>query len=130
MRREVGWSDADLDLAWRERFVELYEREFRAGELRYFVAEVEGEIVGSAVAFVKRSLSDAYERRPRRGYLANVYVDKAHRRRGVARALTQASIDWLRTLGCGAVLLQASNEGQPLYESMGFTRTNEMELRW
>jgi GNAT superfamily N-acetyltransferase len=62
------------------------------------------------------------------GYLANVYVESEHRRAGVARALTAAAIDWLRSLGCGIVRLQASTAGRPLYESMGFTRGMEMEL--
>src|SRR5262245_4478201 len=106
MRREVGWSDSDLRADWRRRFVLLYKRESQAGELRYFVAELDARVVGSAVAFVRHSLSDDYESRPRRGYLANVYVDTSHRRQGVARALTRASVEWLRALGCRNVKLQ------------------------
>jgi len=128
MRREVGWDDAELDRDWQSAFVSTYDRGSRDGELRYFVAEAGGNIVGSAVAMIKRSMSDGYVRAKPNGYLANVYVEPDHRRRGVARALTIAAIDWLRSVGCGVVRLQASTTGRPLYQSMGFTSSQEMEL--
>jgi GNAT superfamily N-acetyltransferase len=128
MRREVGWDDAELADDWEAKFVATYERATRDGEFRYFVAETGGVVVGSALAFLRRTLSVAYLRSNPSGYLANVYVESEHRRAGVARALTAAAIDWLRSLGCGIVRLQASTAGRPLYESMGFTRGMEMEL--
>jgi GNAT superfamily N-acetyltransferase len=128
MRREVGWDDAELDEDWQSRFISTYERGGRDGELRYFVAEADGAIVGSAVAFIKRSLSEDYVRSKPGGYLANVYVEREHRRGGVGRALTAAAIEWLASRNCGVVRLQASATGRQLYESMGFTSTMEMEL--
>jgi ribosomal protein S18 acetylase RimI-like enzyme len=128
MRREVGWDDAELDEDWQSRFITTYERGARDGELRYFVAEAGGAIIGSAVAIIKRSLSDGYVRSKPSGYLANVYVERERRREGIARALTAAAIGWLASLDCSVVRLQASVAGRPLYESMGFTSTMEMEL--
>ncbi len=128
MRREVGWDDAELDDDWQAKFVTTYERGARDRELRYFIAETGGAVVGSALAIIRRSLSDGYLRSKPSGYLANVYVERDHRRAGIARALTAAAIDWLRSLGCGVVRLQASASGRPLYESMGFTSSMEMEL--
>ena len=32
------------------------------------------------------------------------------------------------TLGCGAVVLHASDAGERVYERLGFQRTNEMRL--
>jgi GNAT superfamily N-acetyltransferase len=128
MRRELGWNDAALAGDWIAQFVRSYARAATAGDLCYFVAQSDGILIGSAVAMLKRSLSDSYENSPRCGYLANVYVEKLYRRRGAARALTQTAIEWLRANGCGIVRLQASPAGQRLYESMGFIRTHEMEL--
>ena len=65
---------------------------------------------------------------PRRGYILNVYVAPAYRRRGLARALTQQAIDWCRANGVRLVTLHASRVGRPVYEGMGFTPTNEMSL--
>src|SRR4029453_5162531 len=60
-------------------------------------------------------------------YVLNVYTDPAHRRRGLARALMAAILEWGRAQGLAKGPLAASEEGRPLYQSLGFTATNEME---
>jgi len=39
-------------------------------------------------------------------------------------------LEWCREAGYKNVSLHASDEGRPLYESMGFVPTNEMRLDW
>jgi hypothetical protein len=39
-----------------------------------------------------------------------------------------AALAWCRANGIRAVILHSSDAGRPLYESMGFTRTNEMRI--
>jgi ribosomal protein S18 acetylase RimI-like enzyme len=65
---------------------------------------------------------------PWRGNILNVYTEPAHRRRGMARALMQIALEWCANNQVDAVILHASVEGSPLYESLGFTPTNEMRL--
>jgi GNAT superfamily N-acetyltransferase len=65
---------------------------------------------------------------PRRGWIQNVYVVPEFRRRGIAREIMRALIDWCRSQGFDSVNLHASAEGRPLYEQLGFTATNEMRL--
>lgn len=129
MRRELGWPDGELDPDFVALFAATYADGAASGESRYFVAEHGGDVVGSAVALRRRSLSERYLKSRPTGYLANLYVDPPHRRHGAARALTSAVIGWLASLGCTVVRLQASRFGRPLYESMGFVSTGEMELR-
>jgi hypothetical protein len=38
-------------------------------------------------------------------------------------------VAWCRAQGYAGVSLHATDEGRPLYESMGFAPTNEMRLR-
>ena len=38
-------------------------------------------------------------------------------------------IEWTRKESYAHLLLHASNDGRPLYESMGFAATNEMRLK-
>jgi len=64
----------------------------------------------------------------RRGNIINVYTEPAHRRRGLARQLLNAALDWCRTNGVDVIILHASKEGRHLYESVGFEPTNEMRL--
>jgi hypothetical protein len=39
-----------------------------------------------------------------------------------------AILDWCRANSLDVVVLHASKDGRPLYDSMGFTATNEMRL--
>jgi len=128
MRRELGWPDGELDPQFVSLFTATYLDSSAAGDSRYCVAELDAKIVGSAVAMRRRPMSERYLKSLPSGYIANVYVDPPYRHRGAARALTAAAIDWLRSLGCKVVRLQASQYGRPLYESMGFVSTGEMEL--
>ena len=128
MRRELGWPDGELDPQFVSLFAATYLESAASGDSRYFVAEIDAKVVGSAVAMRRRTMSERYLKSLPSGYIANVYVDPASRHQGAARALTAASIGWLRSIGCKVVRLQASRYGRPLYESMGFTATGEMEL--
>jgi ribosomal protein S18 acetylase RimI-like enzyme len=130
MRRELNWTETALIPDWQERFVLRHLSGMAAGELAYFVAQCDDRLVGSALAIIRGSLSDAFLNARRAGFLANIYVDKTWRRRGIARALTLAALDWLKAAGCERVRLVASESGRPLYESLGFKDGDEMELRF
>jgi GNAT superfamily N-acetyltransferase len=58
----------------------------------------------------------------------NVYTEPEWRGKGVARTLMQVLMEWASAQGTDRVVLHASDAGRPLYESLGFTVTNEM--RW
>jgi GNAT superfamily N-acetyltransferase len=75
------------------------------------VAEGEdGEIVGTGVATVNGAV----------GWIGTIWVAPAHRRRGLGRALTKATIDHAEAAGCRTLVLVATNHGRPLYERLGF----------
>jgi GNAT superfamily N-acetyltransferase len=50
----------------------------------------------------------------------NVYTEPAHRRRGLARLIMETIHAWCRESGVSSVALNASHDGRPLYESMGY----------
>lgn len=60
--------------------------------------------------------------------IVNVYTEPDWRRMGIARALMHTLLQWAARRGFDRVLLHASDDGRPLYQSLGFTATNEM--RW
>lgn len=64
----------------------------------------------------------------RRGNILNVYTLPSFRRQGIARRLIAVALNWCRANGIRNVILHASDEGQPLYKSLGFEPTNEMRL--
>lgn len=64
----------------------------------------------------------------REALIANVYTEPDWRRRGVAALLMGHVLDYTREHRIPRVLLHASDDGRPLYESLGFEPTNEMKL--
>lgn len=90
-----------------------------------------GHVVGGAGVQLRRLLPrpDADGTRVligREGIVLNVYVDRDYRRRGIARRLMETIIEWASSAGIVRLVLHASKEGRPLYESLGFEQTNEM----
>ncbi|MBV8244970.1 MAG: GNAT family N-acetyltransferase [Candidatus Eremiobacteraeota bacterium] len=108
---------------WRLRFLAEHTQRLRSGSARWFVAEATLGLVGSAYAYCDAGIQEAPV-----GKIAGVYVVPEWRRRGLARRLTQECLEWLRAQGCATISLQASPQGRPLYESLGFTTGNEMRL--
>ena len=88
------------------------------------VAERGGAAVGYVFAGIEpfswKELRDAA------GFVHDIVVDQAERRSGVAGALMEAAIAWVREQGVASVMLwtAAPNEGaQRLFERLGFRRT-------
>jgi ribosomal protein S18 acetylase RimI-like enzyme len=65
-------------------------------------------------------------RQDKRGYLLNVYVEPEHRRKRLASQLIDQALAEARKQKIRVVALHSTDAGQPLYESNGFRRTNEM----
>lgn len=55
----------------------------------------------------------------------NVYTESAYRRKGIARQLANMLIEDARVNGATEISLDATENGRPLYESMGFTASEE-----
>jgi GNAT superfamily N-acetyltransferase len=64
----------------------------------------------------------------RQAIVVNVYTEPEFRRRGVARLLMTALLNWARSIQLESLVLHATADGKPLYESLGFRQTNEMRL--
>ena len=59
----------------------------------------------------------------RLAFVYNVYTEPAHRRRGLARLVMDAIHAWCREAGITSLALNASADGQPMYQSMGYAVT-------
>ena len=64
------------------------------------------------------------------GYIWSVFVQPSYRRQGISRRLTQLAVDYLRSIGCTTVVLNASDAGEPVYASLGFEMAKEMRLKF
>jgi GNAT superfamily N-acetyltransferase len=97
------------------------------GEYYGWVVELHGRVIAGAGAFCRTLMPNPDA--PEGGeevYVLNVYTEPEHRRRGLARQLMQVILAWCQARGVARVTLHASDDGRPLYESLGFLPTNEM----
>ena len=108
---------------------EYFSRAVREGDYRgWLVQTSEGRIVSGGGIVISAWPSNPRDPYPRRIMILNMYTEPEFRRRGLARMLMQKMIAWCREQGYKSVALHASDEGRPLYESLGFKPTNEMRL--
>jgi len=127
MAREMGNSWDEEHPGWREGFAQFFHDKQQRGDAQLFYAEREGEIVGMAAFSVLDEYRAAAFGKPR-GWVNSVYVIPALRRRGIAKELMLAGLEWLRRRGCVMARLRTSDDGQRLYEMLGFVMGREMEL--
>lgn len=108
-------SEAEVAIAlalaqgWRNRR-RFYDFVFRISTCQPIVAVVEGRVVGTGLATVQGPV----------GWLGAIAVDAGFRRRGIGQAITNDLCRRLRAAGCTTLSLEATDDGRPMYERMGF----------
>ncbi|MER8056010.1 MULTISPECIES: GNAT family N-acetyltransferase [unclassified Streptomyces] len=122
---ETGWHAESLPLL-RARLGDA------GADFGAFVVESPerpGKLAALAAGTVDYRVGTPHNPRGRVGYVFSVATDPDARRRGYARACMDALLAWLRERGAGHVLLTASPDARPLYESLGFTRDPDPSMR-
>lgn len=125
---DMGYRDP-----WLEEMTVVFRpwllRKMESGDyLEWFATGADGAVVAGAGLWLMEWMPHRAGGRGRRGNVLNVYTERGHRRRGLARRLMETVVGWCRAEGVEVVILHASDEGRPLYESMGFKATNEMRI--
>jgi GNAT superfamily N-acetyltransferase len=95
-----GWGDRTLFF----RFVAT------ARACRPFVAETDGEIVGTGIGTVNGPV----------GWVGTIFVAPHIRGRGVGMGITETVVDALGVAECRTLVLVATEQGRPMYERIGF----------
>lgn len=129
------WRDNDVPAAsiksdWQETILQFINRARQDLFYKAFVAEINSTVVGSVgcqlfAGLYPLALTQDYRKY---GYIWGVYVEPPYRKRGIAKQLTSQAIAHLKSLNCTRVILHASPFGQPVYSSLGFSESNEMQL--
>jgi GNAT superfamily N-acetyltransferase len=100
-----------------------------AGSFRAWLVEADGApVAGGGVQLRPLVPRPGYTRGEPEAIVLSVWTDPAHRRRGLARRVVAAILEWCRANGVGRVCLHASVDGRALYEELGFRSTNEMRI--
>jgi GNAT superfamily N-acetyltransferase len=134
MFRDIGTIHPDVEAALREASIEYFASALSAGEyfgwIAYRPEDSTAALGGAGVQL--RSLLPRPEPNGRglllgrEGLILNVYVEPQWRRRGLARRLMTEILGWAGAAGVVRLVLHASADGRPLYETLGFTPSNEM----
>jgi ribosomal protein S18 acetylase RimI-like enzyme len=129
--RRAEASDADAVLALMEGLTrpavaddpqpqrEVFLAHLHRDDAAVFVAEVDGELAGAVSLWIQPRLNWTTPQ----GWVPDLYVDPAFRRRGAARALLDACAELCRERGCHVLVLESGHhraEAHQLYESYGF----------
>jgi GNAT superfamily N-acetyltransferase len=130
MFADMGGATWDEQAEARAAFTAWLPAHLEREDYLGWLAEVEGGVIASVGMWrypwppTMTDLSGA-----RRAYIMNVYTDPAYRRQGIARALMTQLLAWSREQGMKLLLLHASEDGQALYQSLGFQpRLDEMRI--
>jgi GNAT superfamily N-acetyltransferase len=110
LKEIAGWNQTRSD----------WERFLVASPQGCFVAEAGPEVVGSAATICFES---------RLAWIGMVLVDPAWRGKGIGTKLLQRAIQYLDDCSVPSLKLDATPQGKPLYEKLGFVSEYEIE-RW
>jgi len=129
MFEEMGFHDPAALEAMLGTSTPLLQRGLIDGTYRGWLAESStGGIVAGGGVIIVEFLSHPIDPVLRRAWVVNMFTEPEHRRRGLARRLMETMIAWCRAEGMGFLYLHASDDGRPLYDSLGFKLSNEMRL--
>jgi GNAT superfamily N-acetyltransferase len=116
----VALDAAQLDVTFRAWLADV----MPAGTYRAWLAETGGGEVagGGGITIIPWPPGPRYPG-DRLAFVYNVYAEPAHRRRGLARLVMETIHAWCRSEGISSVALNASADGKPLYQAMGYVES-------
>lgn len=129
MFMDMGYNDPEaldaMDARYRVWVADKIERDAYLG---WFVVDEADEVAAGVGVWIQEWQPLPFDMSARRGYVLNVYTAPHYRRRGLARRLMTMLLDACRDQGINSLVLHSSDEARHLYESLGFTPTNELQL--
>jgi len=108
--------------AWRRQATEAVVTR-RPSECAVFVVDdpdQPGRLAACGTGVVSTRMPNPFHRTSRCGYVQWMSTEPSWRRRGMARAVLRALLDWFESHGVDNVELHATAEGAALYRSEGF----------
>jgi GNAT superfamily N-acetyltransferase len=119
------------NVTWREQADARFRRGLEEGTVAAFVVDAPdalGRLVASAAVSITQRLPTP-RGDGRTAYVQWVATEPEWRRRGLARQIMMAVVEWARAQGVSIVDLHASPDGAPLYADLGFRANAHPELR-
>jgi GNAT superfamily N-acetyltransferase len=128
--RDLDGQVADSALAPAQLATHDYlQRKLPTDSYVAWLAECDGRAVASTSMVLLEKMPSLHNPTGLEGYLMSVYTLPAYRRLGAAAVLVRTALGYARERGISRVSLHASEQGQPLYERLGFAHISH-EMRW
>lgn len=126
---DIGYQDPQVLDTMASLFRIWLRQKMQTGEYRaWLVVAPDSSVAAGAGLWLMDWPPMVFAMGSPRANILNVYTQPENRRQGLARRLMTVILDWCRENRIQAVILHASDEGRPLYESLGFRPTKEMRL--
>ncbi|HEX3787991.1 MAG TPA: GNAT family N-acetyltransferase [Pseudonocardiaceae bacterium] len=137
--REGMWAalnddSTPSDSAWRQDGIYALRKRLAEPErtlTAYVVDQPDrpGGLAACVIGTIDARLPSPHNPGGQTGYVMSVSTDPEYRRRGYSRACMTALLAWFTERGITSISLNASAEGRPLYESLGFALTRDPSMR-
>lgn len=98
---------------------------FAQGDQVTVLAMEQGQMIGCATLCYIGLMPTFSHPTGRRAHLMNVYTRESYRRQGIAARMVEMLIREARDRGVTEISLDATEQGRPLYEKMGFAASKE-----
>lgn len=123
---------------WREQYAALLLRRIVPEPTDFLAVVVDspvstgpgGLLVAAGLGWIDEHLPGPMNPRGRRGYIASMSTDLEVRRKGHARRVLAALMEWFFELGVDRVDLRATAPAEPLYSEWGFDIPTGLPMTW
>ncbi len=139
--REI--TDLESLMSWRTEVIEhvfgvtaderllmanrqYYEKHIADGNHRALVAEYDGTECGCGAVCFTDELPSPDNPLGRCAYLMNIYVRESFRNHGIAHKIVSQLVEEAKKNGCGKIYLETTDDGKPVYSSLGFADMPDM----
>lgn len=122
---ELMYGSMGMDASgedWRRTAIEHVRRRL-GDDVAVFVIDAPtcpGRLAATGAGSIATRLPSPVNPSARVGYMQWVVTEPAWRRRGFARAIAAALVDWFADRGVPSVELHATRDGEGLYRTLGF----------
>ena len=120
----------ELPGVWQSTTVAAFRRRLGTEEFVAYGVEEDGRLVSGGAGWLQEHLPSPYQVDPRRGHIASMSTEPEWRRRGYARDVFGALMDWFAAAGIPRVDLRATDDGRALYEEFGFRVLGGATMAW
>jgi ribosomal protein S18 acetylase RimI-like enzyme len=116
----LDWGPPTVGESWRDACAVALATQLAGDDMRILVIDGSTGLAACGLGVVDRRLPSPYNASGLVGHVFGIVTRPRYRRRGHARAILTALLEWFDGQGLTRVDLNASVEGQALYRDLGF----------